>query len=124
MKIYVSGPISGIENRNIDAFNAMGEKLRSLGHEVINPFELDTPGFNPEGCWFKYLKRDLAQLLYCDAVCLLPGWEESKGARLEVVVARNLELPLYRMQNDKLIEELVAVDVDVVPMFPSHIWEE
>lgn len=124
MKIYVSGPITGLANRNRLAFENVSSNLRELGHEVINPFDLDHPDFNPEGCWFKYLKRDLAEVLACDAICLLPGWEESKGARLEVVVAQALELPLYRLNKDELVLEPVAIDIEIVPIVPSHLWEE
>lgn len=124
MKLYISGPITGKPNKNIEQFNTLADKLRTLGYEVLNPFDLDQEGFNPEQCWFKYLKRDLKELLSCDALCLLPGWEESKGARLEVVVAIQLELPLFRLtETNRLVQVPVANDIDLVPMIPSHLWQ-
>lgn len=124
MKLYVSGPITGLPNKNIDQFNTTSEKLRNLGFEVLNPFDLDQEGFNPENCWFKYLKRDLKELLSCDALCLLPGWEESKGARLEVIVALQLELPLFRLtESNQLVAVHVAHDMDLIPMIPSFLWQ-
>ena len=104
-------------------FNNLTATLRAMGYEVVNPVELDD-STNPEGCWFKYLKRDLQYLLTCDSVCLLKGWEESKGARLEVLVALQLELPLFRLdENRNLIEAPVAIDTEITPLLPSYIWE-
>lgn len=124
MKIYVSGPITGIENKNKPSFDSTSEILRKLGHEVINPFDLDSPTFNPEECWFKYLKRDLAALLSCDSLCLLPGWEESKGACLEILVASKLNLPLFRLNSkNELEEEHIAVDTELTPLIPSYLWQ-
>ncbi|NDG03040.1 MAG: DUF4406 domain-containing protein [Synechococcaceae bacterium WBB_34_004] len=34
-----------------------------------------------------YLRSDLRQLLDCQAILLLHGWEKSKGARLEALIA-------------------------------------
>ena len=124
MKIYISGPITGLPNKNIEAFNTAAEKLRTLGFEVLNPFDLDQTGFNPEECWFKYLKRDLKEMLSCDALCLLPGWEESKGARLEIIVAIQLALPLFRLDTDgTMLTVHVASDVELTPIIPSHLWQ-
>ena len=124
MKIYVSGPITGYSDKNKPAFDLLSTQLRNLGYEVVNPFDLDFPGFNPEECWFKYLKRDLAKAIFCDAVCLLPGWEESKGAKLEVLVAQELNIPLFTLRNNKLVPEYVAIDIEMVPLIPSHLWQE
>ena len=43
MKVYISGPMAGIENHNFPQFNALATKLRALGVDVVNPAEL-----NPE----------------------------------------------------------------------------
>jgi hypothetical protein len=69
---------------------------------VVNPAELDTI----EGAevdhealaqvpWADFLRRDLAEVLRVDAVAVLDGWEASKGASLEVHVARALGMPVY-----------------------------
>lgn len=36
------------------------------------------------------MRADLRALLDCDVVALLPGWEQSRGARREVSIADDL----------------------------------
>ena len=42
-----------------------------------------------------YLRADVVLLAQCDAVALLPGWEESRGAKLEYLLARELSMPAF-----------------------------
>ncbi|MEN4946596.1 DUF4406 domain-containing protein [Pseudomonas proteolytica] len=36
------------------------------------------------------MRRDIAALMDCDTVATLPGWKESKGALLEVLITLHL----------------------------------
>lgn len=38
------------------------------------------------------MRLSIRQLVTCDAIHLLPGWEKSKGATLEAHIAERLEL--------------------------------
>ena len=89
MKLYVSGPMSGIENNNFGAFNAAARKLRDLGHIVVNPAEFD---LDPEYCWSDYLRQDIKAMLDCDGIYLLRGWEKSQGSNLEQHIAHRLDM--------------------------------
>ncbi|HGW5372322.1 TPA: DUF4406 domain-containing protein [Pseudomonas aeruginosa] len=85
--IYVAGPMTGLPEHNFPAFHAEAARLRDLGYQVENPAEHgEIPGFE----WADYLRLDLQKLLTCQAIALLPGWMDSKGARLEFTVATNL----------------------------------
>ncbi|WP_063042293.1 MULTISPECIES: DUF4406 domain-containing protein [Nocardia] len=90
-KVYLAGPMSGYPEWNFPAFHAAAAELRDLGLNVVNPAELDDPGHVPGSeDWSWYLRRDLKKLLDCDSIVLLPGWDESRGAKLEYRVAYEL----------------------------------
>lgn len=91
MKVYLSGPMTGYPEHNFPAFAAAREELRADGLTVLCPAEAGTVhGWD----WAQYLKRDLALLFQAEAVVVLPGWRDSKGAALEVYVARQFGYPI------------------------------
>lgn len=86
-KIYLSGPMSNLPDLNKPAFHAEAARLRALGYEVENPADVELA----EGAtWSDYMRTDLPLMLKCDTVVLLPGWNLSRGARLEEHIARSL----------------------------------
>jgi hypothetical protein len=88
-RVYVAGPMTGLPDFNYPAFHAAAAQLRAQGLHVENPAEHG----NTEGAdWEDYVRYDLGRLATCSAIYLLPGWENSKGAQLEVHVARTLEM--------------------------------
>jgi hypothetical protein len=98
MKVYISGPMTGLPHFNAPAFNEAATTLRSLGFDVINPAELDAADLEPKE-WHEYLRRDLVELVKCDAVALLPGWQKSKGARLELHNALELGMDVRPLED-------------------------
>ena len=91
---YISGPMSGIVGYNYKAFNAAAKELRGRGWRVINPVELDARTKKKALVWEDYLRRDIPEVLKCDKVFVLPGWERSRGAKLEVLIAHSLKIPV------------------------------
>lgn len=91
MKLYVAGPMTGIKDYNFPAFNQAYLDLTECGYSVINP--ADT-GIVPGWKWANYLRSCLPDLLLCEGVATLPGWEQSRGAKLEVHVATELSMPV------------------------------
>lgn len=89
MRIYICGPCTGLPDLNYPAFNAMAARLREAGHDVINPAENPEP---PCKSWVGYMRMSVAQLATADAVAMLAGWQNSKGATLEHHIAKQLEL--------------------------------
>lgn len=87
-KVYIAGPMSGRPEFNYPAFHEEAERLRSLGHEVKSPAELgmESSGYG----WRECMRRALQLLLDCDIVVVLPGWQDSRGASLEVKIAESL----------------------------------
>jgi hypothetical protein len=120
VKIYIAGPMTGLPQFNIPAFDEAAARLRARGHEVVSPTELDDPqaraaslasadghfdtlathGFAYED----FLDRDTEVLRTggFDAIVLLPGWETSRGANRELGVA--IGLGLKRL----LLEDVLA----------------
>lgn len=102
---YIAGPMSGIPRFNIPAFDEAARKLREAGFNIVSPAELDDPvtremAWNsPDGAtlndvhpngesWGDFLARDVKLVAdKVQGVIVLPGWEKSRGARLEVMVA-------------------------------------
>jgi hypothetical protein len=91
-RIYVSGPMSGIEQLNFPLFTRTAVHLRNIGWEVINPAEINA-GKNAD--WLDCMAADLAAMKGCTAICMLPGWEQSFGARIEHLVAQKLGLDIF-----------------------------
>ncbi|WP_350649700.1 DUF4406 domain-containing protein [Pseudomonas sp. HY13-MNA-CIBAN-0226] len=86
-RLYLAGPMTGFEDFNFPAFNKMAADLRARGYVVENPAE---HGVVEDADWADYMAYDLTRLGLCGQVAVLPGWENSKGARLEVHIAREL----------------------------------
>lgn len=96
-RIYVAGPMRGIDEFNFPAFNEAAVVLRGCGHHVISPAEHDLEqGFDPttnslDGFDLDAaLRWDFEQVMAVDLVVVLPGWERSTGATLEVQIARKV----------------------------------
>ncbi|CAM3173322.1 DUF4406 domain-containing protein [Pseudomonas fluorescens] len=86
-RVYVAGPMTGIEDFNYPAFNAVADQLRAQGYEVENPAD---HGIVEGAQWADYMAYDLTRLGLCGMIALLPDWEKSQGARLEVLIAERL----------------------------------
>lgn len=85
-RVYLSGPITGKPALNKPAFDLAEVMLKASGYRVINPFEVAP---NPK-TWEEAMREDIAALLTCEAIALLPGWESSRGAKLERHIALQL----------------------------------
>ena len=79
--------------------------------KIINPALL---GVQEGWKWEDYLKVQIPQVISCDVVYVLPGWEKSKGARLEVLVATQLGIPVIDFETFEPIDEEVGIWVDIM----------
>lgn len=103
MKVYISGPIKGYPNGNREAFAARVESLTTLGFTAVNPHDVEPKHAGPcrgealegkahrYGC---YLAADIAVLLVCDMITTLPGWQTSTGAKVEMMIAKAVGIPV------------------------------
>lgn len=89
MKLYLAGPMTGKDERNVPAFNEAAAKLRAAGYAVFNPAELvSNLVFAPTGTTARELRQALLEdtTFICteaEGIALLPGWEDSLGAKAE-----------------------------------------
>jgi hypothetical protein len=89
LKAYISGPMTGRPELNFPAFHAAAAALRAQGFDVVNPAELNT---DPKAGWHACMRQDIKALCDCNLLVLLPGWEDSKGAHIELNLAHRLGL--------------------------------
>jgi hypothetical protein len=122
IKAYIAGPMSGYPQYNIPAFDAAAWALRARGWTIISPAELDDPEVraaclqSPDGgkigqtsgeggTWGDFLARDVKIVAdQIDAIVLLPGWENSKGANLEAFVGTLCKKTFYLYNSGKPME--------------------
>ncbi len=104
--LYVSGPMTGYEGSNFDAFDAVAARLERLGYSVLSPAqEGDLVEGKSTRTRAEFMRRDIDWVLQADGVVVLDSWEMSRGARLEVNVAREIGLPIFRLEGERLVEE-------------------
>jgi hypothetical protein len=101
IKVQLVGPMTGLPNFNYDTFDAVEQHIRdnglcieatsgiaAFGVEPVNP--ANSFGRRQDLPRHRYLASSLKQVGMADAICLLPGWADSEGARLEVAYALEL----------------------------------
>lgn len=97
--VYLSGPMTGKPGWNFDAFLRAATFWEVRGFEVLSPAQADLDeGFDPrkgnvhpKGLRY-YLPRDIQMIAKADMIVMLPGWEGSKGANIEYLVAKAMGL--------------------------------
>lgn len=101
-KVYISGPMTGMPGHNNKAFMEAEKYLRDIGFDVWNPAHNPVEGFD----WEDYMKVDLRGLLECDLIFMLPGWENSRGAKMEKYIADEMKIPELKKSLIKLVSEV------------------
>lgn len=95
-RLYISGPVTGIECDNIPAFREAEKKLEAAGYATNIPHQFVRAIAGHEEAMrcsiHKLTATPLCEPLF-DGVALLPGWEHSDGARLERQVAEACGIP-------------------------------
>ena len=94
MRTYLAGPMTGYPDLNFPLFHAEARRLRAAGHEVINPAEINV---DPDKGWEECMRADIAELVTCQAIAMLPGWQNSRGANLEHHIATQLGLVVIHL---------------------------
>lgn len=118
MRVYIAGPMRGYTLFNFPMFDLYADELEKHGHTPVSPADIDRlNGFNPEslpedydwnqipegaGTRAEIIARDIEALQTCDAICLLPDWKNSVGARAEAAMAHWMGLKLVNELGDEV----------------------
>lgn len=95
---YVSGAYSNPDPRmveaNIEAARVYNIALWQMGFTAICP-HTNTQGFEalPLIDYESIMQGDLELVARSDAIYMIPGWEQSKGAKRELSLAKQLKRP-------------------------------
>jgi hypothetical protein len=121
---YLAGPMTGYPQFNYPLFDKVAALLREQGYAVISPAELDGDTMrkialaSPDGSliafegasghtWGDVLARDVKIVAdTVEGIIFLPGWDKSRGARLEAMVGIlcGHEFREYHSTTGKLIQ--------------------
>ena len=113
-RCYIAGPIAGTPDFRARFTDAVPE-VEAMGYEPVNPCDITPathegdcpPGYDPganatghtsSAC---FMRADLRALLGCDAIYLLPGWRESRGATVEHVAAVACGMRIYTTEDNQ-----------------------
>jgi hypothetical protein len=122
MIIYISGPITGLHDRNRKAFQKAQTEIAGIFKSVkvdklkiINPvkmgYKLDKKlaAAGKEAQWADYMRVCIKELCDADFVFFIANWENSEGAIFEHHIANRLQIPCAVNIKDltKLILEAV-----------------
>lgn len=97
--IYISGKYSGSKKDikyNIALARDYAKDIWELGYTALCP-HLNTMHFEEDCncCYEDYIAGDLVMLRRCDGMFMLPKWEESKGALIELNEAKKFGIKVY-----------------------------
>jgi hypothetical protein len=101
--VYISGAISGLEKEvYTERFSIMEERLVHFGWKAINPVSMDA--LSGEQDWETCMRRDICALMSCSHILPIPGWANSRGATIEVYLARDIGLKCLDSETLKEVE--------------------
>jgi hypothetical protein len=94
-KLYICGRVSGDANYQ-KKFREAEAELRAAGYTgIVNPARLCPP----ETDWTGAMRVVLKKLLDCDGIAVLPDWNKSRGAKLEIRMASELGIEIRPHQD-------------------------
>lgn len=111
--------MSGIPDANYPMFLAISAVLRQQGLTIVSPHEITPDG---ELTWQSYMMADVAALVHCQYVVLIPGWASSRGSFLELTLAFHLNLPIYYYDPD--MNTLTRMSRSMAPDAPGEAVDE
>ena len=100
LRIFLSGPMTGHENFNFDQFNFIENVLKQYGVDVVNPVHIckkykKEHVLSDKAVFDKMVAEQQEAEKTCNAIMLLHGWQNSKGVKLELKTAVELDFEFF-----------------------------
>lgn len=119
--IYISGKITGTVDLNRPKFKDAEKLIYSLraisksDHIIymVNPHELDHRFCK---LWSDHMRVDIGALVTCKEMFVLNDWEDSTGALVEVLIAKILGIPVFK------VEDFDALKVSYFKLFRKLLF--
>lgn len=104
--IYIAGPMRGKENNNETAFFNAEKRLNRRGFTVINPLTIgrgiasDEVIASDADFLRNVMRFERTLIRFCDAIYMLEGWQDSQGAKAELVTAIGFDCMIFLETED------------------------
>jgi hypothetical protein len=138
-KAYLAGPMSGVPQFNFPEFYRVAALLRGDGWDIISPAELDDEQtaadalksaagdpVDQKPSWGDFLARDVKIVAdEVKAIIFLPGWEKSRGAKLEAFTGLLTPGFLFFKWVDDTVKSCVE-QIDprsVIQVLTQEVWQ-
>lgn len=90
MKLFISGPMTGVKHNNLPMFSLVSGALVDLGHNVFSPPHDVRQDQEYRACLGECLDWLCRE---AEGIVSLPGWSDSPGALSEAATARAIKIP-------------------------------
>ena len=103
-RVYLSGPITN--TKNYKGLFMFAEELAALGdaEQIYNP----AAQIPASSSWEHAMAQCLSEITSYDTIVMLPGWNDSRGARLELDVALACGIHAVNLSENKIIYGLYS----------------
>jgi hypothetical protein len=101
-RVFISGALNSFEGskgfiENVHKMVKLAGEVRDLGAATYVPCNDILTSISCGGlCHEDYYDHDLTWLEVCEAMILVPGYENSKGVAGEMKKAKELEIPIFK----------------------------
>jgi hypothetical protein len=116
-KMYISGQITGIEQEAPGLFKKAEEEVRLLGYEPVNPVTIP---HEHDKTWQSYMREDVKAMCSCEAIYMLNNWTNSKGARIELRIAKELGLEVHHQSKIGKLTERMDESFDKIDLLTRY----